>query len=105
MNHYVVRWSTQAREDLIRLHAFLLDRATTVDDLDLADKAIEAIEHTVQHGLRRTPLIYRRSGDHLARREVIVPFGATGYVALYEILPSSEVLVLAVRHQREEDYL
>jgi hypothetical protein len=28
----------------------------------------------------------------------------TGYVALWEIVSASEVLVLAVRHQREEDY-
>ena len=28
----------------------------------------------------------------------------TGYVALYEIVSTSKVVVLAVRHQREEDY-
>ena len=105
MNQHVVRWSAQAREDLTRLHAFLLDRAITLADLDLADRAVEAIEHTVTHGLSRSPLIYRRSANHVSRREVIIPFGATGYVALYEMLPSNEVLVLAVRHQREEDYL
>ena len=32
------------------------------------------------------------------------PFGATGYVAFYEIASSELVLVLAVRHQLEEDY-
>lgn len=105
MTHHLVRWSEQAREDLIRLHTFLLDRAATLADLDLADEAIEAIEHTVQHGLSRTPLIYRRSPTHASRREVIIPFGATGYVALYEVLTSGDVLILAVRHQREEDYL
>ena len=40
------------------------------------------------------------------RRELIIPFGATGYVAQYEIEPAtSRVIVLAIRHQREEDYL
>jgi hypothetical protein len=38
------------------------------------------------------------------RRELIIPFGATGYIALFEIASASIVLVLAVRHQREEDY-
>ena len=105
MNLHVIRWSAQARDDLIRLHAFLLDRAETLEALDLADQAVEAIEHTVTYGLSRTPHIYRRSAGHVYRREVIIPFGATGYVALYELLPSGDVLILAVRHQREEDYL
>ena len=36
--------------------------------------------------------------------ELIIPVGATGYVALYEIVSPSKVVVLALRHQREEDY-
>ena len=43
-------------------------------------------------------------GHSPARRELIIPFGATGYVALYEIANASTVIVLTVRHQREEDY-
>jgi len=39
------------------------------------------------------------------RRELVIPFGATGYVALYEIASPELVLVLAVRNQLEEDYL
>jgi hypothetical protein len=35
---------------------------------------------------------------------LIIPFGATGYVAFCEINTQASVLVLAVRHQREEDY-
>lgn len=38
------------------------------------------------------------------QRELIIPFRATGYVALYEIVSPSKVVVLALRHQREEDY-
>jgi hypothetical protein len=37
------------------------------------------------------------------QRELIIPFGGTGYVALYEIVSASKVVVLAVRRQREED--
>jgi hypothetical protein len=36
-------------------------------------------------------------------RELIIPFGATGYVALFEINDAETVTVLAVRHQRESD--
>lgn len=102
---YCVRWSTQALADLLRLHGFLLDRAETVDDLVLADQATDAIEHAVERGLSRTPMIYRRVGPGPYRRELIIPFGTTGYVALFEVLGPADVLVLAVRHQREDDYL
>jgi plasmid stabilization system protein ParE len=32
-----------------------------------------------------------------------VPFGGTGYIVLFEIV-DNDVVVGAVRHQREEDY-
>ena len=37
-------------------------------------------------------------------RELLIPFGAAGYVALFEIEANSIVSILAVRHQREDDY-
>lgn len=37
-------------------------------------------------------------------RELIVSFGASGYVLLFEIESIDQVTILTVRHQREEDY-
>lgn len=37
---FVVRYSASARDDLARLYDFLLDRATTAEDLDLAEQAL-----------------------------------------------------------------
>ena len=37
-------------------------------------------------------------------RELIIPFGESGYVALFEIENRDTVTVLAARQQREEDY-
>ena len=37
-------------------------------------------------------------------RELFIPFGSVGYVALFEIEGGDLVTVLAVRHQREDDY-
>lgn len=37
-------------------------------------------------------------------RELIVSFGTSGYVLLFEIETAEQVTILAVRHQREEDY-
>jgi mRNA-degrading endonuclease RelE of RelBE toxin-antitoxin system len=35
---------------------------------------------------------------------MLVPFGASGYVALYEIDDEETVTILALRQQREDDY-
>ncbi|MDI9682423.1 type II toxin-antitoxin system RelE/ParE family toxin, partial [Burkholderia cenocepacia] len=37
-------------------------------------------------------------------RELIVSFGTSGYVLLFEIEAAEQVTILAVRHQREDDY-
>ncbi|MFO7812203.1 MAG: type II toxin-antitoxin system RelE/ParE family toxin [Pelovirga sp.] len=37
-------------------------------------------------------------------RELIISFGARGYVALFEIEDNKTITILAVRHQREEDF-
>ena len=101
---FAVRFSPEAQADLVRLFDFLLDRATVLEDLYLAQAAIDAIRSAVQHQLSLTPYSFRKAGKRSTRRELIIPFGATGYVALYEIASPSTVIVLAVRHQREEDY-
>lgn len=58
----------------------------------------------MQHRLAVTPFSFRKAAQDPAQRELIIPFGGTGYVALFEVVSVSKVLVLAVRHQREEDY-
>jgi plasmid stabilization system protein ParE len=101
-----VRWSVQARADLIRLHDFLLDRAETIEDLDLAARLIDELEAAIGNHLSASPWAYRKAGDgrRSTRRELIIPSGAIGYLALFEIVDPANVLVLAVRHQRESDY-
>jgi plasmid stabilization system protein ParE len=101
---FAVRFSAAADEDLERLFDFLLDRAETIEDLNLAQVAIEAVRSAAVTQLGSTPYSFRKAGKSPTRRELIIPFGATGYVALYEIASASSVVVLAVRHQREEDY-
>jgi plasmid stabilization system protein ParE len=101
---FVVELSPTAEADLERLFDFLLDQGDTVEDLDRAQAAIEAIRSTAQHRLAITPFSFRKAAQNPAQRELIIPFGSTGYVAMYEIVSASKVVVLAVRHQREEDY-
>ncbi len=43
--------------------------------------------------------------DDAHLRELPIPFGESGYIALYRFEPEwGAVYVLAVRHQREADY-
>lgn len=100
---FVVRYSSSARDDLVRLYGYLLDRATTVEDVDLAEQALAAITGAVE-SLRRAPFIYRKAGDDPFLRVLLIPFGSSGYVALFEIEDASTVTILAVRHQLEDDY-
>lgn len=99
-----VRLTPTAESDLDRLFDHLLDRAQTAEDLDRAQTAIDTIRALLQQQLALTPYSFRKAAASPARRELIMPFGGSGYVALYEITSPSEVVVLAVRHQREEDY-
>ena len=107
MGVFDVRFSAAADEDLGRLLGFLLDSAKTVEDrheAELAISAISAISAAVFSYLAHTPYSFRKAGRGSTRRELIIPFGTTGYVALFEILDLTFVLVLAVRHQRGADY-
>jgi len=101
---FVVELSPGAESDLERLFDFFLDRCETSEDLDRAQVAIDAIRATAQHRLAITPFSFRKAAQNPAQRELIIPFAGTGYVALYEIVSPSKVMVLALRHQREEDY-
>lgn len=103
---FVVELSPGAQADLERLQEFLLERANYLEDLEMAERALDAMSTAISVHLAQTPLIYRKAGEgrNSLRRELLIPFGGSGYVALYEIIPPDRVLVLAVRHQLEQDY-
>lgn len=94
-----LRYSPDARADIKRLYAFLLER-----DFDAAEKAVEVIIRTI-NGLREFPFAARKApGDNSFLRELVIPFGAGGYIAIFEIENAETVTILAVGHQREDDY-
>ncbi len=97
-----VRFTEEAFADLERLYDFALQR----DDGDwtAAENALEAIRNAIAL-LERSPFTCRKVLAHDAfLRELVIGFGASGYVALFDIEDAGTVTVLAVRHQREEDY-
>lgn len=103
---YRVDFAPKAIEDLLRLFDYLIGRAQTVEDLDKAEEVIASLRQAIESQLAVTPYSFRKGGDgqRSTHRELIVPSGSTGYIARYEIIGSREVLVLAVRHQLEQDY-
>jgi plasmid stabilization system protein ParE len=94
-----VRYTRAARDDLLRLYAFVLEH-----DAAAAKRAIELIDKSVDL-LRTFPFSCRKADpDNPFLREMLVSFGTSGYVALYEIEDDHHVTILAIRHQREDDY-
>ena len=98
---YAVRFTKEAERDLLRLIDFLI-----VQDLSAARKAQAAIIEAVKF-LTIFPFSCRKAEGSTGNsfvRELLIPFGNAGYVALFEIDDANTVTVLAVRHQREDDY-
>ena len=103
---FKVRLTREAEDDLLRLFDFLVQRELAREgsgDLALADKAIVAIQSGFAT-LKTSPFTCRKAEQSPFLRELIIPFGATGYVALFEISDGQAVVIAAVRHQRESDY-
>ena len=101
---YQIRFTQHATDDLERLYDFLIERELSRGgDLAVADRALDAIRSAITV-LSFSPFTCRKAGDDPFIRELVIPFGASGYVALFEIEASDSVVIAAVRHQREDDY-
>jgi len=72
-------------------------------DFDIPARALQAIPDGIAL-LATSPFSCRKAGRSSFVRELIIPFGHTGYVALFEIVDSTTVIIGAIRHQREDDY-
>ena len=102
---YTVEFSEAAAVDLEQLFDFALQRELDSDtgDLDVPDRAVQAIKAGMTF-LESSPFACRKAGSSSFIRELIIPFGNTGYVALFEIVNNSTFIIGAIRHQREDDY-
>lgn len=92
-----IKYSENATFDLIRLFNFLAEK-----NEETAKRAITEIRNALEK-LSFMPKIGRPVGHGL--RELVIDFGASGYLALYEFDEMlDEVQVFALRHQLEKDY-
>ena len=102
---YTVTLLEEAVADLQRLEDFAIERepASEIPDLTTPQRALDAISEGMRL-LSWSPYSCRKAELGNGRsRELIVPFGGAGYIVLFEIV-GDDVVVGAVRHQREEDY-
>lgn len=84
----------EALLDLERLFDFI-----AAEDPPAATRAIRHIREAIEL-LERHPMI-GRPAEH-GMRELVISYGKSGYVALYEFVETDDVvLVFALRHQRE----
>ncbi len=102
---FKVVFNKAAAEDLERLYDFALQRELDSEsgDLDIPERALLAIKDGLSY-LKSAPFACRKAGDSPFVRELVIPFGSTGYVAFFEIVDDATVIIGAVRHQREDDY-
>lgn len=103
---YRVKLTPEAEDDLMRWYDITLERELqrqSTGDLTIAEKALEAIADGFT-SLSRSPFTCRKADHSPFLWELIIPFGHSGYVALFEIVDKTLVVVAAIRHQHEDDY-
>jgi plasmid stabilization system protein ParE len=94
-----IRYTRGARDDLKRLFTFLAER-----DVAAAKRARKAISKSMGL-LAEFPWSCRKAAkDNPFLRELVISFGGGGYVALFEIDDANNITILAIRHQREDDF-
>ncbi len=97
MKRRTLRFAVGADEDLVRLFQFLGSR-----DPEAKEEALATIREALVM-MCGFPFSCRKVDRFAHVRECVIPFGRTGSVAAFEIA-DDDILILAVRHQREDDY-
>lgn len=98
-----LRFTPEARDDLDRLFDFIIERElkSSTPNWALPEQALNTIRLALQL-LPSNPFMGRKVGSPF-ERELLISFGRTGYVALYEV-EAHAITIAAIRHQRENDY-
>lgn len=92
-------YTSQARRGIARCRDFLRDKNPLA-----AQRAAESIRRHLQI-LTLHPEAGRPLDAAPELRELLIPFGESGYAVLYRPLPAHDLVVLlAFRHQKEAGY-
>ena len=92
---FTVTLTREALDDLRRLEDFLVETALEQGDWDLPGRAVDAIRNEMRI-LETNPYTCRMAQNDPLERELVIPFGASGYVALFAIISEHEVAVSAL---------
>jgi plasmid stabilization system protein ParE len=87
----------RASEQLVAFRAFHAETEPVV-----GDRAMAAILVALRR-LESHPAAGRPHPEAPELRELVIPFGRSGYIALYRV-DGQRLVVLAIRHQREAGY-
>ncbi len=90
-------WLNDAIRDLVRLRDFIAK-----DNDAAANKAAQAIKNAAQQ-LIETPLIGKPVNDLPSFRDLLLRFGAAGYIVRYRI-EEEVIYIVHIRHYREFDF-
>ncbi len=93
-----IKYSAQAIADLKRLHDFL-----ATQDAEVAKRAVTVIRDALQK-VAFMPERFRPVNGKLYQREALIDFGSSGYVARFRHLPSGEITITRIRHQKEDAF-
>ncbi len=93
-----VIFTADAVGDLLRLREFLLGKSP-----EAAQRGKAAIVESIQR-LALMPEAHRPVADLPHTRELVIKFGATGYLARYRYQRGGDIYILRIRHQREAGF-
>lgn len=96
---YKIQFTERALDDLKRLFLFLeaRDQSAVVRARKVVARAMDLLEG-FPWSCRP---VYARDERF---RELVIPFGRSGYLCRFRIVGEDEIRVLGFRHQREEGY-
>jgi|SRR5208282_3432278 plasmid stabilization system protein ParE len=92
-----IEWLIPAIHDLQRLREFILPQNKVA-----AQRAVRIIKGTVTL-LESNPLIGKPVEDLIGYRDIIIPFGSSGYVLRYRIQQDT-IFIVALKHGKEAGF-
>lgn len=91
-------YTPRALADLIRLRDFLKTK-----NLEASTRAVANIKLAIQKSAVQ-PERFSPVQDLIYYREIIIVFGSRGYVARFHHEPGSDIVIVRIKHQLEDDF-
>ena len=94
---YQVIYTPNALRDLEKLRIFLKGRGG-----DVAQRAVFVIRKEIDKA-KDNPERFRPISDLPHHREIIIDFGASGYVARFRYEKGGDIYIVRIKHQLEDE--